>query len=34
VLYDGIESYEQGASSAEQAHGAGLEARLELEPPG
>jgi hypothetical protein len=34
VLYDGIESYEQGASSAEQAHRAGLEARLELEPPG
>jgi hypothetical protein len=34
VLYDGIESYEQGASSAEQAHGAGLEARLALSPPG
>ena len=34
VLYDGIESYEQGASSAEQAHGAGLKARRELEPPG
>ena len=34
VLYDGIESYEQGASSAEQAHGAGLEAGLEIEPPG
>jgi hypothetical protein len=34
VLYDGIESYEQGASSAEQAHGAGLEAWLEIEPPG
>jgi hypothetical protein len=34
VLYDGIESYAQGASSAEQAHGAGLEAWLEVEPPG
>ncbi len=34
VLYDGIESYEQGASSAEQAHGAGLEAWRALEPPG
>ena len=34
VLYDGIETYEQGASSAEQARGAGLEAELELEPPG
>ena len=34
VLYDGIQSWEQGASSAEQARGAGLEAELELEPPG
>ena len=34
VLYDGIESYAQGASSAEQANGAGLEAWLEIEPPG
>ena len=34
VLYDGIESYEQGAESREEARGAGLEAELELEPPG
>lgn len=34
VLYDGIESYAQGASSAAEAHGAGLEAWLELQPPG
>jgi hypothetical protein len=34
VLYDGIEFYAQGASSAEQARGAGLDAWLELEPPG
>ena len=34
VLYDGITSYEQGASSAAEAHGAGLEAWLEVEPPG
>jgi hypothetical protein len=34
VLYDGIESYEQGASSAKQARAAGLEAWLEIEPPG
>ena len=33
VLYDGIESYAQGASSAAEAHGAGLEAWLEVEPP-
>jgi hypothetical protein len=33
VLYDGIESYAQGASSAAEAHGAGLEAWLELQPP-
>ena len=34
VLYDGIEFYAQGASSAAQARAAGLEAWLELEPPG
>jgi hypothetical protein len=34
VLYDGIESYAQGASSLEEARGAGLEAELEIEPPG
>ena len=34
VLYDGITSYEQGASSAAQAREAGLEAWLEIEPPG
>jgi len=34
VLYDGIESYSQGASSAAEARGAGLEAWLEIEPPG
>ena len=34
VLYDGIEVYAQGASSAAQARAAGLEAWLELEPPG
>ena len=34
VFYDGIESYEQGASSAAEARGAGLEAQLEIEPPG
>lgn len=34
VLYDGIDSYAQGASSAAEARGAGLEARLEVEPPG
>ncbi len=33
VLYDGIESYAQGASSAAEAHGAGLEAWLEIQPP-
>jgi hypothetical protein len=32
VLYDGIELYAQGASSAAQARAAGLEAWLELEP--
>ena len=30
VLYDGIDSYAQGASSAAEAHGAGLEAWLEI----
>ena len=34
VLYDGIEFYAQGASSAEQARAAGLDAWLELEPLG
>ena len=34
VLYDGIESYEQGASRVAEARGAGLEAWLEVEPPG
>ncbi len=34
VLYDGIESYEQGRESRAEARGAGLEAELELEPPG
>ena len=34
VIYDGIESYDQGASSAAEAHGAGLEAWLEIQPPG
>ena len=34
VLYDGIESYEQGIESRAEARGAGLEAELEIEPPG
>ncbi len=34
VLYDGIESYAQGASRVAEARGAGLEAWLEIEPPG
>jgi hypothetical protein len=34
VLYDGITSYPQGASSRAQARGAGLEAELEIQPPG
>ena len=34
VLYDGIESYAQGLESRAEARGAGLEAELELEPPG
>ena len=34
VLYDGIDNYAQGASSAAEARGAGLEARLEIAPPG
>jgi len=33
VLYDGIESYDQGLESRAEARGAGLEAELELEPP-
>jgi hypothetical protein len=32
VVYDGIESYQQGAESRAEARGAGLEAELELEP--
>ena len=34
VLYDGIETYAQGLESRAEARGAGLEAELELEPPG
>jgi hypothetical protein len=34
VRYDGIESYQQGAESRAEARGAGLEAELEIEPPG
>lgn len=33
VVYDGIDNYAQGASSAAEAHGAGLEAWLEIAPP-
>ena len=34
VVYTGIESYEQGASSAAEARGAGLEPQIEVAPPG
>ena len=34
VVYTGIESYEQGASSAAEARGAGLSPQLEVAPPG
>jgi hypothetical protein len=34
VVYTGIESYAQGASSAAEARGAGLQAHLELAPSG
>jgi len=34
VLYGGIESYRQGLESRAEARAAGLEAELELEPPG
>ena len=34
VLYDGITSYAQGLESRAEARGAGLEAELEIEPPG
>jgi hypothetical protein len=33
VVYTGIESYAQGASSAAEARGAGLDPRIELAPP-
>ena len=33
VMYDGITSYPQGASSVAEARGAGLEAWLEIQPP-
>jgi hypothetical protein len=33
VIYDGITSYPQGASSVAEARGAGLEAWLEIQPP-
>jgi hypothetical protein len=33
VLYDGITSYPQGASSVAEARGAGLDAWLEIQPP-
>lgn len=34
VLYDGITSYAQGASSRAEARAAGLDAWLEIQPPG
>jgi hypothetical protein len=34
VVYTGIESYQQGASSAAEARGAGLSPQVELAPPG
>ncbi len=34
VVYTGIESYAQGASSAAEARGAGLSAQIEVAPPG
>ena len=34
VLYEGITSYAQGASSRAEARGAGLDAWLEIQPPG
>ena len=33
VVYTGITSYQQGASSAAEARGAGLDAWLEIQPP-
>jgi hypothetical protein len=33
VVYTGIESYEQGASSAAEARGAGLQPQIEVAPP-
>ena len=34
VVYTGIESYAQGASSAAEARGAGLRPQIEIAPPG
>ena len=34
VVYTGIESYAQGASSAAEARGAGLHPQIEIAPPG
>jgi hypothetical protein len=34
VVYTGIESYAQGASSAAEARGAGLSPQIEVAPPG
>jgi hypothetical protein len=34
VVYTGIETYEQGASSAAEARGAGLQPQIEIAPPG
>ncbi|HET7368082.1 MAG TPA: hypothetical protein VFI83_06920 [Gaiella sp.] len=34
VVYTGIESYEQGASSAAEARSAGLQPQIEVAPPG
>lgn len=34
VVYTGIESYAQGASSAAEARGAGLQPQIEIAPPG
>jgi hypothetical protein len=34
VLYDGITSYDQGLESRAEARGAGLDAEIEIQPPG